>query len=411
MNYKATAIIVAFIFIFISIIPNTIGKEKETHNLSMSTADKIDDLLFDFKMIKYKTKAHFPSVSCCVIKEDEVVWSKSYGYSRLYMLQKASEKTLYRLGSVSKSFTATAVLNLYDKGLLDIDDDINDYLPFHIRNPNYPDKNITIKMLLSHQSSIYDYCLHDKEGFKSEFKHIIPFPDDAGGWLESVLIPGGELYNSKYWMDWEPGTSTRYSNIAYTMLGYIVKEVTGSFEEYITENVFKPLKMDNTGYFISDINFWHMAKPYWFYGYTYGIQLPVPNYRINCFNSMGGVISSIEDMSNYLTMHINNGVFEGTRILNESTIEMMHTIQLDVKDERLFDLKYGLGWMFGEHFGEPLEGHLGGVPGFNCAMIMNKTSKTGFIFLANQNNLDYSDRFMDAFTSIGKLLLEKVKEY
>jgi hypothetical protein len=58
-----------------------------------------------------------------------------------------------------------------------------------------------------------------------------------------------------------------------------------------------------------------------------------------------------------------------------------------------------------------MEGHLGGVPGFNCAMVMNETSKTGFIFLANQNNLDYGERFMNAFTSIGKLLLEKAEEF
>lgn len=123
------------------------------------------------------------ALSVCIIKDNKTVWSKSYGYSHPHLFRKATNRTIYGVGSITKTITATAILQLYEKGLLDLNDDINTYLPFELRNPNFPDVPITIRSLLTHRSSNQDYYLMNPDGrdtlqklyLKNSFPLKIPF--------------------------------------------------------------------------------------------------------------------------------------------------------------------------------------------------------------------------------------------
>ena len=140
-----------------------------------------NEIDFDRRIEFYMKLGHMPSLSTCIIKNNSIIWSKSYGYYDLKNKKQASKNTIYMVASISKMFTAFAIMQLYEKDLLDFDDNINDYLPFKIVNPNYPDVNITFRMLLAHQSSLGDSSI----GLYLYFS-ILGYTLD---WINEFLIP------------------------------------------------------------------------------------------------------------------------------------------------------------------------------------------------------------------------------
>ncbi len=140
-----------------------------------------DDSVFDENILSLMKSGHMPSISMGIVKNNSLVWSKSYGYSNRLRKEEATNTTIYLAGSISKTVTGLALIQLYEQGLFDLDDDVNDYLPFNLRNPNYPDINISFRMLLAHQSSLSDYNIartflffsylnHDKHHLKINLK-------------------------------------------------------------------------------------------------------------------------------------------------------------------------------------------------------------------------------------------------
>ena len=113
---------------------------------------------------------HIPSLSACIIKNDTIVWSKAFGWSDIYNLKKAKSDTIYRVASITKTFTATALMQLYEQGLFDLDDNVSEYLPFDLKNPKYPECNITFRMLLAHQSS---YCCINVESLFAPLEPVL----------------------------------------------------------------------------------------------------------------------------------------------------------------------------------------------------------------------------------------------
>jgi len=152
-------------------------------------------------------------------------------------------------------------MQLYERGFFDLDDDVNDYLNFNLRNPKYPDKEITFRMLLSHQSSL----AVDLPTFK--FNRVIPAGLEVVGYpypfLRDYLVPGGLHYKPQVWTDTNPGEETYYSNIGYATLGYLVEILSGkTFEEYCSENIFEPLDMNNSSFRLANVNSSRVAVPY-----------------------------------------------------------------------------------------------------------------------------------------------------
>ena len=118
------------------------------------TKINLGDFLFDKKIEFFMKLSLFPSISACIIKDDNVIWSNGYGYYDIDNKKQATENTIYNIASISKTITGTAIMQLYEKKLFDLDQDVNDFLPFELRNPYFPDEPITFRMLLSHSSSL-----------------------------------------------------------------------------------------------------------------------------------------------------------------------------------------------------------------------------------------------------------------
>ncbi|HID26012.1 MAG TPA: class A beta-lactamase-related serine hydrolase [Thermoplasmata archaeon] len=391
-------------------------------SLSLATStvdngDSFDDRSFDIKIRFLMRLNYLPSLIICIVKNNSIVYLKPYGFSNLYLRKKASEDTVYISGSISKVITATALMQLYEKGFFDLDDCVSKYLPFELRNPRYPGVNITFRMLLSHQASINDFGLQPIS--------VLPImvssrcSSDISNLTKEMLILGGKWYSDRYWLDHPPGDVAQYSNQGFVIAGYLVEKISGkSIEEYCREHIFKPLNMMNTSFYLDKVVKRRVAKPYTCVG---GVFLPLPKYDFYFIDAAGGLFTTAEDLSHFLIAHMNAGSFEEERILREETVNLMHTIQYpnstDLVLSRFFggdvEIHHGLGWQIINFYGVRLVGHSGGAIGYNCHMLIlrdDENEKVGVILLSNGPLL--LPAFLSLkYTAVGyKMLLEAILE-
>jgi CubicO group peptidase (beta-lactamase class C family) len=374
-----------------------------------------------------------PSSTFGIVVDDELVWAKSYNGV-------AGTDTVYIIGSVSKPFIATAILQLYERGQINLDADINEYLPFPVRHPEYPDEPISIRVLLTNRSGLAmdaeDYIrFQNPDEVISEYtSHVLgidlpelnlePYPS-RGEFFEAFLIPGGEYYSKEVWSE-TPGTY-QYSNIGYGLLAYIIESVTeGSVEDYLQINIFDPLEMAHSGADLAGLEAYH-AYPYqriqgkylhipyqgipfhrfcmnWDLNcigknlFTPGGHLPVPDgidqylengyLRFPLYENLvgnGGVRTSVLDLSKFMIAHMDGGrAPNGVQLLQPETVDMMHAIAAPVEGSinNIPMRGYGYGWTIAEG---GIEGHIGGASGYEAEMLYRETDQGnyGIIFLRN----------------------------
>jgi len=365
--------------------------------INPASSGGVDEKIFDAMVMAVMKVGHMPSISAAIIKNDSIVWAKGYGLSNIEKNIHPDSSTIYLVASISKTFTATAIMQLQERGLLNIDDDVNKYLPFSIRNPDYPDKPITIRMLLSHTSSLNEDPI--------TFYAYIPGDPDVEGypypWLEEYLSPNGDFYIPQIWGDYPPGKEMRYANVGYGILGYVVERVSSmSFEDYCRENIFEPLQMHNTSFRLSNLNVEKVAVPYMLYRGNY---YPYVQYGIMVYPA-GGLRTSVDDLSHFLIAHMNEGVWNGVRILSKKSIEEMHSIQSSSN----YGFDYGLGFQIWHRKGGIQVGHTGGLYGVATLMAF-RDDGTGVIFFTNKEIR--SIREMIAFSLMERLLFWKGNDY
>lgn len=353
---------------------------------------------FDQTILDYMNKGHMPSLAVAIIKNNSLVWSKGYGYADIKNKKEVTTKTVYMLASISKTFTATAIMQLWEKGLINLDDDVNKYLPFNVRNPNYPDVPITFRLLLTHRSSIAPRTITLFTLFSIL---CLPYSD-----LGEYLNPGGKLYSPKNWMDYPPGEKQTYSCTAYELLGYLVECITNQpFTEYCTKNIFQPLEMKNTSYQPSYYKKDQLAVQYI---YLLNNYVPLPEFEDRNYAS-GGLRSNLEDLSHYLMAYMNGGDYKGVHILKKETIQLMFTPQYP-NDQYI---GYGLGWqIFSDHNGSQQHlriGHNGAMPGTQTYMFYHIADNVGIIIFTNQHFKYSLDSLMSWF-SIIELFTEKASQ-
>ena len=314
---------------------------------------------------------HMPSFSACIVKGDRIVWQDAWGWSDVYASREPSEETLYMIGSVSKVFTATAVLQLHEAGHFELDDDVNAFLPFGLRNPAFPETPITFRMLLSHGASLAQENNH----FFSTF-YFQPYDTNE---LADVVAPSGSNYRPTYWMDYEPGDRMEYANIGYELLAYLVERVSGQpFEEYVAERIFAPLGMGHTVYRVFGIEPDRLAMPYM---QCFGVYIPMGHYEIGSLGA-GGIRTTLSDLSRFLIALMNGGVFGDARILSEETVEMMQSAHWSEPSAQGFS--YGLGWMLWPD--GDVGGHGGGAFGSRSMMKVRSSGDTAIIYFFNRLN-------------------------
>jgi CubicO group peptidase (beta-lactamase class C family) len=392
-SYKILTIVVLFFLCMNLFIPfSTTAKQDQKYTQKDVFTDD-----FDQSMITFMNNSHWPSLAVAIIKNDSMVWSKSYGYADIKNKRLATNATVYMLASISKTFTATALMQLWEKGFFNLDDDIDNYLPFTVRNPSYPDVPITFRMLLTHRSSIASRTISLFTLF-SIFR--LPY-----SYLGEYLTPGKFLYSPKNWENFPPGQDQYYSCTAYELLGYLVECLSHqTLPEYCTKNILQPLDMKNSSYYPSDFTREQLATQYMYIG---GAYISLPEFEDRNYAS-GGLRSTVEDLSHYLIAYMNGGQYQGVRILKNDTVKTMFTLQYPTDSY----IGYGLGWQIYMNQNDSENnlriGHNGGMPGSQTYMFYHVFEHAGIIIFTNQHFV-YSWNDMSSWFSVINLLTEKAK--
>jgi CubicO group peptidase (beta-lactamase class C family) len=320
-----------------------------------------------------------PSMQVAVVHQDQVVWSRAFG-------EDSSVDQVYMNASVQKLFTATAVLQLVERGLLDLDTDVSEYVPFTVRHPGFADTPITVRMLLAHRSGLdafpHQFAWDTGSAFSPQYRP--PCPDPLGAmsheeFLMASLVPEGANYDRRAWIH-EPGQAYHYSVSAYPFLRYLVGQVTGqSYADYVREQIFAPLGMTRSGFSADEFAGQH-AIPY--------TRIDGQNIELPVWNGQGSMMhTTAGDMARFLLALMNQGQYGAFQLLQAETIELMQqrTARFKVLFKSSDDLPskgHGLG-LFAFRGG--WFGHGGSAPGFQCLSRFQPSRKVGYVILSNVN--------------------------
>jgi CubicO group peptidase (beta-lactamase class C family) len=386
---KSIVISVLLILINVSVMSNSGSTQITPKN----------DILFDTLIENLINRAHMSALSVGIVKDNALLWSEGYGLYDRERNKEAKNDTIYLVASISKSITATAMMQLYEQGYFDLDDDINDYLNFTLRNPQYPQDNITFRMLLAHQSSL-------ATDLPTAFTRMMPGEINIGGYpypyLKDLLTPDGIYFKPQFWMDYRPGTDMYYANIGFSLLGYFVELFSGqTLEDCCQKYIFKPLDMKDTSFLLKNLNSSRAAVPYLYAKEYY----PFIHYQILDF-AAGGLRTTVTDLSHFLIAHMNDGMYNGTQILSSESVNEMHTIQYY---SDTYNFQYGLGFQIWDSKKGLKIGHTGGLYGVSTKMAYRSSDNIGIILFINKALSNIIDTFV--YSLIEYLLFQKAKGF
>lgn len=342
---------------------------------------------FEQVVSKNLEKAAIPGLGLGVIKNGELVLNQGFGYQNIEENVLVSNKTIFLIASISKLITGTAVMQLVEHGKINLDDSINKYLDFDVKNPKFIDNEITVRMLLTHTSSLED---------SDVYEDLYTIKDGGGdtnislnGFIENYFKVDGKYYSqNENFHSFRPGTQEEYANINFALLGYLVEQVTGQdFRKYVTKNIFMPLEMNNSSWLLADTDVSNLAVPYDNSSKDYNA---FPHYGHPSYPD-GFVRTTVEDLSRFFVAFMNDGEYKGVRILKEEAVEEM--LQAQVINGKKFD---GLAWDLCSYEtfdgecdeGKLTPGHNGGDFGVSSLAFYYPETKNGIILLMNADILN-----------------------
>jgi len=358
---------------------------------SCSTTDDLQiDNSVDFEAFLNEEMDYqkIPALSILVFQNDQVRYERNLGKSHIDQNIDLESSHLFLLASVSKVITATALLQLYEQGRFQLDDPINNYLPFQVSIPNQS-QSITFKMLLTHTSGIADGPSMDGQYYYDQDS-----PVGLGYFLEQYLVPGGEFYDAQgNFHTFAPGSKSEYSNIGNALIGHLVEQISGSdFNNYCKEHIFNPMGMNNSYWRLDEVN-QTIVQPY---KYESGRYQALRHYTFTDYPN-GGLRSTATDLFQFFSAFVQDGLSNGNRLLKAETIRQMLTLQIPNIDS---ETGLHLFLMNQQH---NLWGHDGGEEGVATMVAFEPELGTGVIILTNQGDADLDQILVEAYKMAGKL--------
>jgi Beta-lactamase class C and other penicillin binding proteins len=319
-------------------------------------------------------------LSVAVVKKGKIIYNNSFGLKDIASNTPLANNDIFRIASISKSFSATSVMQLVEAGKLSLDDDFSKLIGFTIRNPKFPQTVITLRMVMSHTSSI-----NDSQGY---------FNLD-------VINPAKGANYAKCYNDYEPGNGYQYCNLNYNMVGTVIEKISGErFDNYVKRHVLNPLKLYG-GYCVDSLDASLFATLYDYDSTKKLVPQPlaynprsneiknyVMGYSTPLFSPTGGMKISAADLARYMTMHMKHGKYKGERIISKKSSKIMQTKLSDPEG-------YGLAIMNKDNLipGLMMTGHTGSAYGLYSAMFFNIKKKFGIVVITNGCNPVYKDGF------------------
>ncbi|HQS51787.1 MAG: serine hydrolase [Sphingobacteriales bacterium 17-39-43] len=322
-------------------------------------------------------------LSVAVVKEGDIIYSNSFGLKNIETKAPLTDTDIFRIASISKSFSATSIMQLMEAGKLSLDDDFSDLVGFKIRNPKFPETVITLRMILSHTSSI-----NDSQGY---------FTLDA-------INPSKNPDWAKCYSDYAPGKGYRYCNLNYNMVGTVIEKLSGErFDNYVKNHILNPLGLYG-GYNVDSLDASRFATLHEYDATTktfkpspaaYNprreeIRNYVMGYTTPIFSPTGGMKISATDLAKYMSMHMNMGKYKGKRIMSKKSAKLMQT---KVAEEEGYAL--ALTNLNDLIPGKMMVGHTGSAYGLYSAMFFHPKEKFGIVVITNGCNPTYTKGIND----------------
>jgi len=316
-------------------------------------------------------------LAVAVVKDNKIVYHANFGVKDIETQEPVQDNSLFRIASISKSFSAVSMLQLVEKGLVSLDTDVSDLAGFPVRNPKFPDKVITLELLMSHTSS-----LNDSQGY---FTLDVINPDANPNWAK--------CYN-----DYAPGEGYEYCNLNYNMVGTFIEKLSGErFDQYVVHHVLEPLGLYG-GYCVDSLDTSRFVKLYNYDAkqdkmveqaeayaprrdridnYRFGYDTPV-------FSPTGGMKISACDLAKYMMMHMGYGTSpDGVTLITKEHSQSMQTPR---SDEEHYGLAIGI--VDDRIPGVTLVGHTGGAYGLRSAMYFAPDRSYGLVMISSGCKVD-----------------------
>jgi CubicO group peptidase (beta-lactamase class C family) len=318
-------------------------------------------------------------LSAAVVKNNQVIYVHSFGLKDVESQTPLNNDDIFRIASISKSFSATSIMQLIEAGKLSLKDDFSDLVGFRVRNPKFPKTVITLKMVMSHRSSI----------------------NDSQGYLNlDVINPAKNSNWAKCFNDYEPDKGYDYCNLNFNMVGAIIEKVSGErFDSYVKKHILDPLKLYG-GYCVDSLDakkfttlyeYDSIAKNFKPQALAYAprreeIKNYVMGYSTPIFSPTGGMKISASDLAKYMIMHMNYGTSNGVKIISKKSSKRM---QKKISEEE----GYGLAISNFDNLipGKVMTGHTGSAYGLYSAMFFEPKEKFGIVVLTNGSHALYVD--------------------
>lgn len=332
----------------------------------MTVIAKLEEFIFE-KM----SKTHLPGLSVAIVKDEEVVYSRGFCLKDLEYGLRTTPATLYGIGSITKSFTALAIMQLVEEGKLGLEEPVNKYVPLELG-----EEPVTISHLLSHTSGIpalayAEALIRYKTGAADAWIPIASYEDIF------TFMRGADQ-----WALTRPGERWFYLNEGYVLLGYIIEKLSGtSYEEYVKRRILEPLQMNRSFFRKEEVERDpDVATPYIITRdgeckrsvYPYGLSAD------------GGLISNVWDLARYIAMYLKRGKYDGGTLLSKELIEEMERPKVKLPLQIFGGESYGYGLSITPNFlGYKLVGHGGSVRVYTAYMGYIPERRVGIALLSN----------------------------
>lgn len=366
MKYK-------FCFFFVIVMTLKLYPISSLANDQNKTFEQISDRYF----LNLMNEKNIVGLGVSVVVDGRILFSKGYGYSDYKSKQLFNEKTKIQIASVSKVFVSTAVMQLVDKGKLNLDEDVNQYLNGIVVNNPY-DTPVTLRMLLTHTSGLDDQL---PIYYSTNGDILYDKVEDLGYTLRKYLPP----------IVREPGTFYQYSVFGMSLAAYVVERQSGmKFDKYIENNIFSKTDMQNSYYGLKKEVFSNLSKPY-YYGFGRVIE---GQYTLINDHPSGSIISTAEDMGKFIVDNIKT---DDLNLVSSDSRNQIFSHQYP-HDSRLWGS--GLGYMEVTRNGYKVYEHGGYLPSFTSKLSLSPKEKLGVFITFNtktgvNDNIcnDYIEKF------------------
>ncbi|MBU5592708.1 beta-lactamase family protein [Clostridium sp. MSJ-4] len=341
---------------------------------------------FDKKLTSLFDSLKVPGIAVLVFTKDKVLYKKEIGYANIEKKIPYTLDTVTNIASISKTFIGGSLAKAQEDGLLSLDEDINDILPFKVVNPYFPNEKITLKNLASHTSGINDDDTKYTYSYSAYGAKNMTLKD----FLYNYLNPEGKWYSKDNFSNNKPGASFSYSNIGSALAGYCIEaRCKMTYANYVRKNIFEKLFMSSSGWDRSEFNPANIAIDYSklrvdFANHTESMcdtLEPMPAYELITYPD-GGVMTTVNDLSKYLQAVMKRqDTFITTKSIDLMLQKQFNNTNIPPECKETNE-NIGLFWSYND---EKIWGHTGSDPGVDTSMYVN-SNNIGIITFINTDD-------------------------